>query len=141
MRFIEKFIEKFIDKQTFETFYFYVYCLVYDFFLFGVSKLDRTRKNQHDKEKEILYDYKNYYFKENFFNMLHNINLLTIDKIVAMLIAKQYENTVYKNQMFRSYFRVLSDKKGFYLNFITLNSKNNLYYFIINLFYSLVGLI
>lgn len=132
---------RFFDKQALETFYFNVYCLVYDFFLFGSSKLDTSRNDQKKKERKIYKDYRKYYFKINLFNIFKNFQLLTLDKFVAIIIAKQYENTIYKNPMFRTYFRVLSNNKGFYLNFSVFNTKNNIYKFFINTCYSIFSLI
>jgi len=132
---------RFFDKQALETFYFNVYCLVYDFFLFGTSKLDLSRKDQKTQERNIYKNYRKYYFKENLFNIFTNFKLINMDTIYSIIIAKQYENSLYKNQIFRTYFRTLSNKKGFYLNFSVFNTKNNVYNFVINTCYSIVLLI
>jgi len=64
---------KFFDKQALETFYFNVYCLVYDFFLFGTSKLDLNRNNQ----KKM---------KEKFIKIIENIILKKIYLIFLLIL-------------------------------------------------------
>jgi hypothetical protein len=95
------------------------------------------RKEFDEKDSIIYYNYsifvlKNYYF-EKFFK---NNDFLFIDLFWVKLFSIRYVLKNYDLNLHRSYFRVLNNNKGFYLNFKNLNIKNNFLNYYLSVFYS-----
>lgn len=61
---------------------------------------------------------------------------LNVDLIWLNIFSSNYSNKNYKTNLFRSYFRISSTKKGFYFNFKDLNSNKNLHNMLKNSFLS-----
>lgn len=107
----------------------YVYSLFYDFWNLKPSKLDLDRKNIKNKEKKMYIAYGEYASKNNIWInhiMKKEHTFIVVDLIWARQMSYKYKIKNYKQGLFRSYFRVLSTKKGFYFNFNNLKDFNNL---------------
>ena len=105
----------------------FVYCLFYDFWNFGLSNLDKQRKDLKNMNENIYYNYNSYKFRSNVFLFHKSLPYLNIDIIWLKLFSLNFSIKNYKTNLFRSYFRVLSTKQGFYYNFKNLNNQHNLY--------------
>ena len=122
-----KYIKRhFNDARIVNKFSFFFFCLFYDFWNLNPSGLDLKRKKIKNDEKSIYFNYgameirKKY--KSNFFN--HDDFLYT-DLIWTKYMARSYLLKNENNNLFRSYFRVLSSKHGFYYNFKKIKNLNN----------------
>lgn len=121
----------------FKPFFFLVYCYVYDFFNFCFSKLDLERKIIRDEEVEIYNNYQIFELKDFLNDMVFGETVNKIDLFWLSLNYKlYYSNAKTRQNIFRSYFRVLSNTKGFYLNFNSLFDKNKYLLFLRNIFFS-----
>lgn len=118
-------------------FFFFTYCLFYDFFTFlGFSDLELKRR---DIKKEEIQIYNNLYrskLKQKLVDLVFNENFFKIDYISFLFNQSKFSKYSYKNKMFRSYFRVLSSSNGFYFNFKDFNNKNNFLFFLKNSLFS-----
>lgn len=114
----------------------FVYCLFYDFWNFDFSDLDKKRKSLKDLNENIYYNYNSYKFRTNVFKFHKSLPYLNVDIIWLKLFSLNFSLKNYKTNLFRSYFRALNTKQGFYYNFKNLNNKNNLYLMIKNSFLS-----
>ena len=112
----------------------FVYCLFYDFWNLGLSNLDKKRKDLKDVNENIYYNYNSYKFRTNVFLFHQSLPYLTTDIIWLKLFSLNFSLKSYKTTLFRTYFRALSTKQGFYYNFKDLNNQNNLYKMIKNSF-------
>jgi hypothetical protein len=65
--------------------------------------------------------------KLKFFNFFKNDDFLNYDILWLKLLSYNYSLKTYKISTYRSYFRVLSTKNGFYFNFKNLNKKENFF--------------
>jgi len=115
----------------------FLFCLFYDFWNLNPSKLDLSRKKIKDDEKKLYFNYgaKNVreYYASNFFV---GDEFLATDIIWAKQLGRKYLIDNSKTNLFRSYFRVLSKKKGFYYNFLSLKNFQNFQMFLTNTFLS-----
>jgi hypothetical protein len=118
---------KILNKLSSKTFWF-VYCLFYDFWNLSLSNLDKSRKNLKKTNQNIYYNYNNFKFKLKIFNFFEKKNFIDYDIFWLKLMSYNYTNKKYKTNIFRSYFRVLSTKNGFYFNFKNLNKNKNLFF-------------
>jgi hypothetical protein len=125
-------MQLFNNKGVYD-FFFFFYCLIYDFFTFlGFSNLDIKRKNLKNEEITI---YNNLYYsnlKDNLLNLIFNNNFFKLDFFVLLINKSKYSKYFYKNKIFRSYFRTLNTSNGFYFNFLNFNKKNNFLFFLKN---------
>ena len=104
-------------------------------------KLDKDDEKIKDKLKEEEMEFylglgsktvREYYA----LNFLKIDSFLSIDIIWSKIFGRKYLIKKNKVNLFRSYFRVLSTKNGFYLNFIKLKNFKNFNYLLINTFLS-----
>lgn len=103
-------------------------------------ELDKEKDDKIEKviSKENLFfssygskNIREYYFS----NFLKNDSFTNIDIIWSKIFARKYLIKKESN-LFRSYFRVLSTKQGFYFNFLKLKNKNNFNKLLLNSFLS-----
>lgn len=104
--------------------YWFVYCLFYDFWSFRLSNLDESRLELDRKDQLYSYNYSKYQFKLRVFKFLRKPNFVDVDIIWLKYFSKNYLIKNYKINFYRSYFRALNTKQGFYFNFKNINSKN-----------------
>lgn len=126
----------FFNNKTFKDFVFYIYCLVYDFFNLQYSKLDLKRRNLKQEEAIIYGNFYKFTLKEDLHEFIINNKLLSLDSLSFLFKSFKYSKLGYKNNLFRSYFRVLNNSYGFYFNFLKLNTKNNFFFYLKNIFFS-----
>lgn len=121
---------------TVRNFFFLLYCVFFDFFNFTFSKLDLKRKNLKDQEVEIYKNYRKIKFN-NFINELFfKKSIKDIDFISTILVYIKSKKLFNKQNIFRSYFRILATKSGFYFNFNSFSKKNSFFYFFKNSIFS-----
>ncbi len=101
----------------------FVYCLFYDFWNLSLSNLDKSRNNLKKSNQNIFYNYNNYKLKLNIVDIFTNKDFLSYDVLWLKLFSLNYELKNYKISTYRSYFRVLNTKNGFYFNFKNLRNK------------------
>jgi hypothetical protein len=111
-------------KSSFKIFWF-VYCLFYDFWDLKLSKLDLNRKKIKNEENPLYYNYSIYKLKQYYFNNFFKKTFLEIDILWAKIMSKKYIINDYNTPLFRSYFRVLQSKQGFFFNFSYLANHKN----------------
>lgn len=121
------------------TVFLYVYSLFYDFWNLNPSQLDLDRKKLMEEEKKMYKAFGDFTQKRAAWasqNFKKDYSFLATDIIWAKQMSKKYKLKNYKKGLFRSYFRVLSTKKGFYFNFNKLKNVNNLNIMLANTFLS-----
>jgi hypothetical protein len=111
--------------------------LTYDFYDLEDLDFDPEEKLVNDKEKIIFFNYgaKNVreLYKKSYFNKK---SFIFVDLIWTKIFARKY---IFKNtNYFRSNFRALSTKQGFYFNMLKLKNKKNFNMYLIQTF--LIGL-
>ena len=84
----------------------------------------------------MYYNYNSYKFRSDVFLFHKNLPFLNIDLFWLKIFSFSFANKKYKTNTFRSYFRVLNTKQGFYFNFKNLENKNNSYVMMKNSFLS-----
>jgi hypothetical protein len=108
-----------------------------DFFNFEFSNLDLSRKNsseifliKHDfyNKNDSRISLNNFLFKEKTF--------LYIDILSYLYFSLKYNINDNKTNLFRSYFRVLNTKNGFYFNFKSLKDNKTFLDTLKNIFMS-----
>jgi hypothetical protein len=92
-----------------------------------LSKLDKDRKDLKKSNQNIYYNYNNYKLKLKVLNFFKNDDFLNYDIFWLKLFSFNYSLKTYKTSVYRSYFRVLSTKNGFYFNFRNLNNSKNFF--------------
>lgn len=135
---------KFISTIISNLFIYFNNFLILDFYEMNKNNIkkenlygeDLKKFEEKEKEKKAFYNYgsktvKEYYFK----NFLKRDSFLFWDIVWSKFFIRKY---LIKNnkQVFRSYFRVLSSKKGFYHNFKNFKKNNNYNNFLLNTFIS-----
>ena len=119
-------IKQLKDAKYMNRVFLFVFCLFYDFWNLNPSQLDLDRKKIKDDEKKLYFNYgaKNVreYYSDNFFN--HD-DFLATDIVWAKYLGLKYLVKNDNVNIFRSYFRVLSSKKGFYHNFNSFKNFKN----------------
>jgi hypothetical protein len=107
--------------KTLYTLFLFILFKIVDFFNCGFSPLDVNRKKifaesllKYDfySKNEIRLDINNFLFKEKYF--------FYIDLISYLYFSFKYVLSNNKVNLFRSYFRALNTKNGFYFNFNSL---------------------
>lgn len=115
----------------------FLFCLFYDFWNLSPSKLDFKRKKIIKKERTLYFNYGAKNVRELFIkNFLKQDSFLKADIIWAKQLGKKYLIKNEKTNIFRSYFRVLSNKQGFYYNFKSLKNFKVYQEFLSNTFLS-----
>jgi hypothetical protein len=78
--------------------------------------------------KKFESNFYNFYIKKQFndfyLNFIFSSKLISLDLLYSFLFSKRY-NYFLNSNMFRSYFRAIQTKQGFYQNFTNLNFKKN----------------
>jgi len=123
--------------KVLNSYYWFIYCFLYDCLNLTLSRLDIERKDLDTKDSIIYYNYsvfvlKNYYY-DKFFK---NKDFLFIDLIWAKLFSIKYFLKNYDLTLHRAYFRSLNDNRGFYFNFKLLNNNKNFLNYYLSFFYS-----
>jgi hypothetical protein len=129
---------QFIGK--FFKFYLFFFCKIFDFFRFEFSNLDVARKNALLEDSKIQHVYHRFYIEQQYATTFYNFSFLDFfyvhffsrNNFLAGRLNK------FKTNLFRSYFRVLNTKNGFYFNFGQLKNSYNFFDTFKNIF--LVGL-
>jgi hypothetical protein len=125
------------NKKGIYNFYFFIYCLIYDFFTFlGFSNLELNRRELKKNETQVYNNLYYFKFKEQLLNFVFSENFLKIDYFSFFFNKPKFYKYFQKNKIFRSYFRILSCSNGFYFNFKNFNNKNNFLFFLKNSLFS-----
>lgn len=125
------------DIRPFNKISLYLFCLFYDFWNLSPSKLDNERKKIKNDEKNLYSKYNSKNIREVYKkNFLKHDSFLKADIIWAKQLGKKYLIRNEKTNTFRSYFRVLSTKQGFYYNFKSLKNFSVYQIFLSNTFLS-----
>lgn len=132
----------FFNGRAISDFFFYTYCITYDFFYnLGFSNLDLKRRDLKKIEIDIYRNHYNKQIKDFLFKIVFDTNFSKLEFFINFFNKIRFSKVNYKNKIFRSYFRVLSNSYGFYFNFLTLNNKNKINNLIKNSIFSGFNLI
>jgi len=101
--------------KLFFNFFFYLYCLIYDFFNLIFSKLDFNRNILNNFEQSYHNYYLNFWFKNTFYVLLKN-NFYVLDIIFYKLYSFKYLKEHDFIKVYRNFFRLIHIKKGFYVS-------------------------
>lgn len=114
------------ESKAFRRVFWFLFCLFYDFWNLSLSRLDKKRKKLKDTEKKTYYNYSSFRIRKFYnHNFITNDAFIAADIIWAKQMGKSYLLTNRETKLYRSYFRIVSTKKGFYLNFKKLKNINN----------------
>lgn len=127
----------FFNGKSISDFFFYTYCITYDFFYnLGFSNLDLKRRDLKKIEIDIYRNHFNKEIKDFLFKFVFDNSFSKLEFFINLFNKIRFSKVNYKNKIFRSYFRVLSCSFGFYFNFFNLNNKNKINNLIKNSFLS-----
>lgn len=126
VNFIYLLISNIRESTVFSRIFFFLFCLFYDFWNFNPSQLDVDRKKINKEEKRFYFNYGSREVRKHYFNsFLKHDSFVDQDILWAKYMGLSYKLKNNNTGLFRSYFRVLSTKQGFYFNFKKLRNINN----------------
>ena len=104
--------------------------------LVDLNKINFVKEEKIIDEDKLYFNYGAKNVREYYITNVMENNFKQFDIIWAKSISNKYLLKKKLNKPFRSYFRLLSTKQGFYFNFLKLNNKNVLNYTLLNTFLS-----
>jgi hypothetical protein len=133
-KFVWKFTKKFFYSlfyflKKFFVFYFFFFCKIFDFFRFEFSNLDNARKDIVLQDSKIQYVYQKFYIEKQYLSALKGFYL--VDVLYILLFSRNFSISGRMSDfnliLFRSYYRVLNTKNGFYTNYNQLKNSYNFF--------------
>ena len=110
--------------------------LTFDYYQLDYLDLDKDYKEMHDKEKIAYFNYGAKNVREHYtLNFLNENSFKNSDILWAKIFSRKFIIKK-KTNIFRTYFRILSTKQGFYFNFLKFKKDNNFNNFLVSTFLS-----
>lgn len=114
----------FFNKKVFKKYLRLVYCYIFDTLELCFSKLDLERQNLDAKEQVFYEDHYRHALKRDFYNLFFKRKEpFWVDIFIVRLVSFNFKAIYDDFNVFRTNFRLLATRSGFYFNFSIFKNK------------------
>ena len=115
----------FFNKKVFKKYLRLIYFFIFDTIELCFSKLDLERQNLDAKELRFYEDHYKYVLKREFYNLFFKKkDTFWFEIFIYRLLSFNFKAIYDDFNVFRTNFRMLATKSGFYFNFLNFKNKS-----------------